>query len=173
MDPAALPRALRRHVAADRFLLCGSLQPHRAGAYRGDCRQSFAPALERDKLLPTVRRRNAFLLTARPMNLEGKLSGRFASRLASQFGSWAPILGDLTLPKLDRAPAPGKWAARQHLAHITRIHEVYAERIGAILSKETPALPAYRAETDPEWPKWDARPAQEIFGRAPVWGPTR
>jgi len=101
-----------------------------------------------------------------PMNLEGQLSGRFASRLASQFGSWAPIAGDLSLPKLDRAPAPGKWAARQHLAHISRMHEVYAARIDAILSKDVPSLPAYRAETDPEWPKWDALGAQEVFDRA-------
>jgi hypothetical protein len=101
-----------------------------------------------------------------PLHLEGKLSGRFASRLAFQFGSWAPIVGDLTLPSVDRSPAPGKWAARHHLAHITRIHEIYAERIGTILSTDVPTLSAYRAENDPEWPKWESLPAQEIFDRA-------
>jgi DinB superfamily len=101
-----------------------------------------------------------------PLHLEGKLSGRFASRLASQFGSWALIVGDFALPNVDRAPAPGKWAARQHLAHIARMHEVYARRIDSILSEETSTLPAYRAETDPEWPKWEALPGVEIFDRA-------
>jgi hypothetical protein len=93
-------------------------------------------------------------------------AGRLASRLAIQFGSWSSIAGDLTLPNLDRSPAPGKWSARQHLAHAGRMHEVYAWRIGAILSAKAPSLPAYRAENDPEWASWEKLPAAEIFERA-------
>ncbi len=101
-----------------------------------------------------------------PLDLESRLSGRYASRLVSQFGSWAPVAGDLSLPNVDRAPAPGKWSARQNLAHIARMHEVYEGRIAAILSRDSPTLPPYRAETDEEWPKWSALPAVEIFERA-------
>lgn len=100
------------------------------------------------------------------LDLGDKLSGRFASRLAAQFGAWAPIAGDLDLPKIDRAPASGKWPARLHLAHIARMHEVYAARIDTILSKDVPVLAPYRAEADAEWPKWTALRAPEIFERA-------
>ena len=100
------------------------------------------------------------------LDLGGNPAGRLASRLAAQFGSWAPIAGDLDLPALDRAPAAGKWPARQHLAHVARMHEIYAGRIEAILSKDVPALAPYRAESDPEWPSWSALTARQIFERA-------
>jgi hypothetical protein len=46
------------------------------------------------------------------------------------------------------------------------MHEVYAERIDAILSRNVPTLPPYRAETDPGWPEWEALKAPEIYERA-------
>ena len=100
------------------------------------------------------------------LNLDSTPAGRLGSRLAWQFASWSSIAGDPTLPNLDRAPSPGKWSAREHLAHIARMHEVYERRIGAILSGDGPKLPAYRAENDPEWPKWQGLPAADILERA-------
>ncbi len=100
------------------------------------------------------------------LDLGDKLSGRFASRLAAQFGAWATVAGDLDLPRLDRVPASGKWPARLHLAHIGRMHEVYRVRIDTILAEDVPALSPYRAEADADWPTWSALRAPEIFERA-------
>ena len=37
------------------------------------------------------------------------------------------------------------------------------ERIERILTEQAPSMRGYRAEDDPEWPRWTAMPAQEIL----------
>ena len=51
-------------------------------------------------------------------------------------------------------PASGKWSANEHLAHLSRYHQVFLERIDRILKEKNPALSRYRAEEDPEWEQW-------------------
>ena len=63
---------------------------------------------------------------------------------------------------VERRPAPGKWSAREQLAHLARHHEVTAERLRRILAEPEPALPRYRAEDDPEWPRWAALPLAAV-----------
>lgn len=65
----------------------------------------------------------------------------------------------------ERRPAPGKWSAREQLAHLARHHEVTGERLRRILEEPEPALPRYRAEDDPEWPRWAATPLAEVLDR--------
>ena len=65
----------------------------------------------------------------------------------------------------ERRPAPGKWSAREQLAHLARHHEVTGERLRRILEEPEPALPRYRAEDDPEWPRWAAMPLAEVLDR--------
>jgi hypothetical protein len=62
----------------------------------------------------------------------------------------------------ERRPAPGKWSAREQLAHLARHHEVTAERLWRILREPEPQLPRYRAEEDPEWPRWAALPLPAV-----------
>ena len=93
-------------------------------------------------------------------------AGEIAARLDAQFSSWTTILGDLSAPVLDRAPAPDKWSAREHLAHVTRMHGVCAARIRVILARDRPLLPPYRAEKDPTWREWRALPAPELLATA-------
>lgn len=80
-----------------------------------------------------------------------------------QFGSWPAALGEPGAAALDRAPAPGKWSARENLAHIARMHEITRERVRKILAEEKPEMPPYRAEDDPDWPAWRNRPAAELL----------
>lgn len=87
-------------------------------------------------------------------------------RLDVQFSSWPAVLGDLASPRLDRAPAPGKWSAREHLAHVTRMHGVCGARMRVILARESPLLPPYRAEKDPTWRQWREMPAPDLLGTA-------
>jgi hypothetical protein len=63
---------------------------------------------------------------------------------------------------VERRPAPGKWSVREQLAHLARHHEVTAERLRRILAEPEPALPRYRAEDDPEWPRWAALPLAAV-----------
>jgi len=63
---------------------------------------------------------------------------------------------------VERRPAPGKWSAREQLAHLARHHEVTGERLRRILAEPEPALPRYRAEDDPAWPRWAALPLRTI-----------
>ena len=73
--------------------------------------------------------------------------------------------GGLDAAAAERRPAPGKWSAREQLAHLARHHEITGERLRRILAEQEPALPRYRAEDDPEWPRWAALPLGTITGR--------
>ena len=75
------------------------------------------------------------------------------------------IAGGRTDGELREQPQPGKWSALQHVAHIGRMHEIYLARVQKILTEDAPALLAYRAEQDPEWPGWDALTLVEILSR--------
>ena len=63
-----------------------------------------------------------------------------------------------------RRPAPGKWSAHEHLAHLARHHELMLERLRIILNEDRPTLARYRAETDPEWERWRSIPLEEVLG---------
>ena len=93
-------------------------------------------------------------------------AAELAGRLDAQFSSWPAVLGDAPSSRLDRAPAPGKWCAREHLAHVTRMHGVCAARVRVILARESPLLPPYRAEKDPTWSQWRAMTVPELLGTA-------
>jgi uncharacterized damage-inducible protein DinB len=66
---------------------------------------------------------------------------------------------------MDRAPAPGKWSARETLAHLARGHEIFLARLNRMQTEDRPSLERYRAEQDPEWPNWVALPADEVLQR--------
>jgi hypothetical protein len=89
-----------------------------------------------------------------------------AARLDAQFSSWTTVLGDLSSPAMESPPAGEKWCAREHLAHMTRMHGVCAARIRVILARDRPLLPPYRAEKDPTWREWRALPAPDLVGTA-------
>jgi hypothetical protein len=93
-------------------------------------------------------------------------AAELAARLDAQFSSWTTAVGDPASPRLGRVPEPGKWCAREHLAHATRMHSVHAARTRVILARESPLLPPYRAEKDPTWRQWRAIPAAELLGIA-------
>jgi len=76
--------------------------------------------------------------------------------------------GGLDAAAAERRPAPGKWSAREQLAHLARHHEVTGERLRRILAEPEPEFPRYRAEDDPEWPRWTALPLGTITARLAV-----
>jgi hypothetical protein len=86
-------------------------------------------------------------------------------RLESQLDSLEVILHGATSEALDRRRGRDKWSARENLAHIARYHQVLLERVELILREVKPVIPRYRAEDDPEWPRWQAMSAEELRSR--------
>lgn len=84
-------------------------------------------------------------------------------RLATQLDALPVILDDASDEQLDRRPPSGGWSARENLAHLARYHEVFIERIGRILGEDRPLFERYRAEEDPEWPRWTAMRRDELL----------
>ncbi|HVR09884.1 MAG TPA: DinB family protein [Thermoanaerobaculia bacterium] len=85
-----------------------------------------------------------------------------AVRLRTQLDTLPLLLAGVDDDALERRPAPGKWSAREQLAHLARHHEVTGERLRRILAEPEPSLPRYRAEEDPEWPRWAALPLAAV-----------
>ncbi|HEV3458555.1 MAG TPA: DinB family protein [Thermoanaerobaculia bacterium] len=85
-----------------------------------------------------------------------------AVRLRTQLDTLPLLLAGVDDEALEWRPAPGKWSAREQLAHLARHHEVTGERLRRILAEPEPSFPRYRAEEDPEWPRWAAMPLAAV-----------
>ena len=88
-------------------------------------------------------------------------------RLETQLQALPAILGDTTPEEIDARPPSGQWSARENLAHIARHHEVMVARLARILAEKDPLLERYRAEDDPEWPRWSDRSARDVLRALP------
>jgi uncharacterized damage-inducible protein DinB len=75
----------------------------------------------------------------------------------------ATALPGVSTDALSRRPIPEKWSARENLAHLARYHQVFLERIERVLDESNPAFGRYRAEEDPEWPKWVDLPTDKVL----------
>src|SRR5438309_10939277 len=75
----------------------------------------------------------------------------------------AEALRDVPLDSLSRRAVPEKWSAHENLAHLARYHQVFLERLERILVEPAPSFRGYRAEADPEWPRWAAMPPQQML----------
>lgn len=100
-----------------------------------------------------------------PGSTDAVLGASTLSRLASQLDNLALILGQATAEKLGRRPAPDKWSAHEHLAHLARHQQVFLDRMARIVCEEAPSVGSYCAEQDPEWPVWQALPIDEVLAR--------
>ncbi|MEE8509733.1 MAG: DinB family protein [candidate division NC10 bacterium] len=93
------------------------------------------------------------------------LSHSAVIRLETQLEALPLLMGKASPDAITRRPASGKWSAHENLAHLGRHHEVFIERVQRILAEDRPCLARYRAEEDPEWPKWAALPTDEVLRR--------
>ncbi len=93
------------------------------------------------------------------------LSRSASIRLETQLDALSFVLDRASPDAITRRPASGKWSAHENLAHLGRHHEVFIERVQRILAEDRPRLARYRAEEDPEWPKWAALPTDEVLRR--------
>jgi hypothetical protein len=97
----------------------------------------------------------------------GALPASTHLRLEVQLQALPAILSDATAAEIGRRPPSGQWSARENLAHLARHHEVMLERLKRILGEDAPRLDRYRAEDDPEWPRWSGRSSREVLRALP------
>ena len=84
-------------------------------------------------------------------------------RLKTQLDCLPILLAGVADDALDRKQNPGKWSARENLAHLARYQHVFRSRLEHMLNEDRPAFPRYAAESDPEWGAWINRPATELI----------
>ena len=77
----------------------------------------------------------------------------------------AVTLDGIAVDSLSARVVSGKWSAHEQLAHLTRYHQVFLQRIDRILAEQIPEFPRYRAEDDPEWQSWSSLPTQQVLAR--------
>lgn len=77
-----------------------------------------------------------------------------ALRLTSQSRTLMAVAESADAAVFNRRPPSDKWSAREQFAHVTRVHDAFVARVRRILDEDSPLLNAYRAEADPEWPRW-------------------
>lgn len=93
------------------------------------------------------------------------LSHCASCRLSFQLDVVATILADTPEAAIAAPGAGGSWSARDHLAHLARMHEILLTRLRRIFREDAPDLAAYHAELDPEWPQWAALPTRDVLTR--------
>jgi hypothetical protein len=93
------------------------------------------------------------------------LSHCASCRLSFQLDVVATILADTPETAIAAPGAGGSWSAREHLAHLARVHEILLERLRRILREDAPHFAAYDARQDPDWPHWAALPTRDVLTR--------
>jgi len=61
-------------------------------------------------------------------------------------------------------PLLEKWSALENIAHLARYHQVFSSRLEQMLSTPGQPLVRYKAENDPDWPRWQALNSRAVLG---------
>ena len=85
------------------------------------------------------------------------------ARLRTQLDCLPTILAGVSDDALELRSIPGRWCAREILAHLTRYQDVFVSRLRRIQTENRPVLARYRAEEDPELPSWINRGTAQIL----------
>jgi uncharacterized damage-inducible protein DinB len=88
-----------------------------------------------------------------------------AARLATQMECLPALLEGASADVLRRRTSSGKWSVHENLAHLARHHDVFLQRVRALLAEERPKLRRYSSEGDEEWPAWAALSTDEVLAR--------
>ncbi len=86
-------------------------------------------------------------------------------RLETQIEVIPILLSGASSQAIVARPVSGQWSAYENIAHLARHHEVFLKRIHLILNEDAPRINQYRAEEDPDWPKWSSLPLEEVLTR--------
>lgn len=82
------------------------------------------------------------------------MNDRIQSRLLHQYGQIDFLINGLSKEFLTKRHNVGKWSIHEHVAHMGRYQEIFAERINLILNNKSPKFERYRAENDNLYENW-------------------
>ena len=85
------------------------------------------------------------------------------NRLKTQHEMLPEITRNISEYSMQLPPAPGKWPAQGHIAHMARYQGYFISRIDAILEQDTPEFERYNADNDPDFPAWLQKPVDELI----------
>jgi hypothetical protein len=54
-----------------------------------------------------------------------------------------PLVLEVPTALLKRRPAPGKWSAHEHACHLSRVDQLYSDRLELVLSNPRPVIEPY------------------------------
>ena len=75
-------------------------------------------------------------------------------RLQNQYDQIDLIISNCSETYVKYRHRLNKWSIHEHLAHLARYHEVFAERLNQILTVSSPSFERYVAEQDVQFTKW-------------------
>ena len=85
------------------------------------------------------------------------------NRLKTQHEMLPEITRNISEYRMQLPPAPGKWPAQGHIAHMARYQGYFISRIDAILEQDTPEFERYNADNDPDFSAWLKKPVDDAL----------
>lgn len=86
-------------------------------------------------------------------------------RFDLQSGSLGNLLEGVSEDVLVNRSKPDKWSALENLAHLTRYHQIFLERLEQMLASPGQPFGRYKAEDDLEWGFWQSLGAEELVNK--------
>jgi hypothetical protein len=86
-------------------------------------------------------------------------------RFDLQSGSLQNLLEGVSEDVLANRSRLDKWSALENLAHLTRYHQIFLERLEQMLVTPGQPFGRYKAEDDPEWAYWLSLGAAELVDK--------
>ncbi len=88
---------------------------------------------------------------------------RIVQRLQAHAEDVTRLVAGLSDEDLSRPTVPGKWSVKEVLCHLDRIHEVFDERVEAMLTQDTPPISSYEPDGDSAFDARVKRPAADTL----------
>jgi len=88
---------------------------------------------------------------------------RIVQRLQDQAEEVTRMVAGLSEDELSRRTVKDKWSVKELLCHLDRIHEVFDQRVDAMLEQDDPALASYEPDGDPGFDERARRPTADTL----------
>ena len=73
------------------------------------------------------------------------------------------LTAGLSNEQLAQRTEPDKWSLRELVAHLSRLQDIFKQRVTAMIQQERPQITSYIPESDPDFADFSSRPADVII----------